>query len=100
MAQIYVFHEFAQLETLERLVGPVKRMSPLKDNLSEIYKTNIKIFFNNNKEEAYRIKHILEENSFASFVTDQLTMKLPKSETYPDGHTILLSKDRIIMKLN
>ena len=98
MEHIYVFHEFAQLEALQQLVGKVKRMSPLENyevtsELSEIYATNIKIFFNGNADEAYRVKTVLEENSFATTVTDQLT------KTLKDGRTILLPKDRIIMRL-
>ena len=100
MVTIYVFHEFAELEALERLVNPVivNRASPLLSEvstpeLSELYTRNIKIFFNGNKDAAYHIKAVLERNSFATFVTDQLTLKLP------NGRISQLPKDRIIMSL-
>jgi hypothetical protein len=95
MIRIAVFREFTELDALQRLVHPVLVDRAVKEmnSTSEIYSTNIKIFFNGNQDEAYRIKDVLEKNSFATFVTDQLTL------TYPNGRIIQLPKDRIIMKL-
>lgn len=107
MPKIFVFNEFVAFDKLCQIVDcPVTKATATTTAaatvaLDLLFQTNIKIFFDSKNssdtEHAYRIKQILEDNSIAVFVTDQLITKTKNNAG--QTHQILLPKDRIIMRL-
>jgi hypothetical protein len=98
---VFIFKEFIGLEKLKQFTNKIKIpnefVNQIKDeNSTEILETNIKIFFENEPEEAYKLKETLEINNVATFITDQLTTTIKRNG---QEYICNLPKDRIIMKL-
>lgn len=106
MPKVFVFNKFIAFDKLcqyidcsiKKFEAPTTKQN--NDAPDSLFQTNIKIFFDSkdvdDTEHAYRIKQTLEEHNIATFVTDQLTIKEKKDNG--EMRTILLPKDRIVMK--
>jgi hypothetical protein len=104
--KVTVFSDFIGLEALSKycivdIIGTSIISEGSSDEVKQIARTNIKIFFNkdniDDRSQAYLLMNILENEKIALFVTDQLysTHKDSNGKAYH----VALPKDRIIMKL-
>jgi hypothetical protein len=97
---IAIFQEFAE-DKKEELLHYLREQDTLSIASSPCtdYKDasrNIKIFFNEESvKQAYVVLSQMQQNVFAEFVTDQLTLKMSGTK----DKLIYLPKDRIIMRL-
>ncbi len=102
---VSVFSEFTGLDILSKYctvdIGRSIIDKTPSQELILLAKTNIKIFFdrlnNDDRDQAYSLMLLLQQNSIATFVTDQLYSTVKDSNG--NIKTIQLPKDRIIMKL-
>jgi hypothetical protein len=104
--KVTVFSDFTGLEALSKYckidVGGTSIIGKdSSDEVKQIARTNIKIFFNkdnlDDRDQAYSLMKIIENNNIAAFVTDQLYSTHKDSNGKP--YQVALPKDRIIMKL-
>ena len=99
---VFVYKEFIGLEKLKMFTNKIRVCNEFVKRIEgdapdEVFEKNIKIFFENEKEEAYKLKEEFESNNIATFVTDQLTVT--RKDKNEKAYTVCLPKDRIIMKL-
>ncbi|NDA64375.1 MAG: hypothetical protein EBX50_20455 [Chitinophagia bacterium] len=117
MITIFVYAEFGS-SAYDELVSLVSKFDfditvniaakPMFDNakphLMAIYQTNIKILYSSESETekalAYNICEHLVTSSFATFVEDQLTIKVPNPDpqSVPPFKIVKLKQDRIVLK--